>query len=78
MAKLYADTPNVTGGLHWKWTGDPETSSTLSTLSTLRVKCCGSQMEMVSVDKYDLFNTIPYIFHTYPIHIPYISRTHSI
>ena len=64
----HAQRDHRTGGLHWKWTGDPETSSTLS---TLRVKCCGSQMEMVSVDKYDLFNTIPYIFHTYPIHIPY-------
>jgi hypothetical protein len=68
----HAQRDHRTGGLHWKWTGDPETSSTLS---TLRVKCCGSQMEMVSVDKCDLLNTISYISHIY---IPYISHTHSI
>ena len=71
----HAQRDHRTGGLHWKWTGDPETSSTLS---TLRVKCCGSQMEMVSVDKCDLLNTISYISHIYSIHIPYTFHTHSI
>ena len=74
MAKLYADTPNVIIG---------QVDCTGSGQETQKPAARWARWEWSAVDhRWRWFQLISMIysiqFHTYPIHIPYISHTHSI